>query len=106
MTDGDMEPTTSGYSAYGIESLDHRVAPAGTSSTRATDYHNNRFLAACAAAEAEGYTVWLIAFGTSITSQMMDCSTANRAYYASNPTELNSTFRYIAGQVADLRLKR
>lgn len=106
MTDGIMEPTTESYSAYGLEKFDHRVAPSGTDSNGLKAYHNNRFLAACRAAEAEGYTVWVIAFGVSITSQMLNCSTADRAFYASDATELNNTFKFIAGQVADLRINK
>jgi Flp pilus assembly protein TadG len=106
MTDGIMEPTTESYSAYGLEKFDHRVAPSGTSSEGLKAYHNSRFLAACRAAEAEGYTVWAIAFGVDITSQMLRCSTAERAFKADDATELNNTFRFIAGQVADLRINK
>jgi hypothetical protein len=106
MTDGIMEPTTESYSAYGLEKFDHRVAPSGTSSNGLKAYHNNRFLAACRAAEAEGYTVWVIAFGVNITTEMLNCSTADRAYYASDAAELNNTFMFIAGRVADLSINR
>ncbi|QZP07756.1 pilus assembly protein TadG-related protein [Caenibius sp. WL] len=109
MTDGQMEPSSSGYNAYGIEDLDRRIAPSGSgsgaNSTLAT-YHTNRFLAACRAAREEGYTIWVISFGTSITNAMRTCASADRAYQATNTTELRNAFRYIAGQVADLRLKR
>ena len=113
MTDGDMDPTISGYSAYGTQYLDGRSAPTsasenGSGKSGIEGWHNNRFLAACREAEAEGYTIWVIAFGdgVSITTQMLDCSTDERAYYASDATELNNTFKFIAGQVADLRIKR
>jgi len=109
MTDGQMEPSRTGYNAYGIEDLDRRIAPSGSgtgaNSTLAT-YHTNRFLAACRAAREEGYTIWVISFGTGITNAMRTCASADRAYQASNTTELRNAFRYIAGQVADLRLKR
>lgn len=106
MTDGEMAPTTTAYSAYGQELYDNRVSPSGTSNTTLINYHNNRFLAACAKAKSLGYTVWLIGFGTSLTTQMTTCATAGRAYYASDTTALNNTFKFIAGQVADLRINK
>ncbi|OYU34058.1 MAG: hypothetical protein CFE35_17370 [Novosphingobium sp. PASSN1] len=106
MTDGDMAPTIDSYSAYGEEMYDNRVAPSGTSSTTLTNYHNNRYLAACTRAKNLGYTIWVIGFGTSLTTQMTTCATAGRAYYASDTTALNNTFKFIAGQVADLRINK
>jgi Flp pilus assembly protein TadG len=109
MTDGQMEPTNNAFSAYNIEGYEHKVAPPnstdGANSTLAT-YHNNRFLAACQRAKEEGYTIWLIGFGTTVTNVMKSCSSANRAYQANNTDELKAAFRYIAGQVADLRLNK
>ena len=106
MTDGDMAPTIDSYSAYGEEIYDNRVAPSGTNNSTLRNYHNNRFLAACTKAKNLGYTVWLIGFGTSLTTQMTNCATAGRAYYASDTTALNNTFKFIAGQVADLRINK
>ncbi|MBX9664915.1 Tad domain-containing protein [Novosphingobium sp.] len=106
MTDGDMAPSIDSYSAYGEEIYDNRVAPSGTNNSTLRNYHNNRFLAACTKAKNLGYTVWLIGFGTSLTTQMTSCATAGRAYYASDTTALNNTFKFIAGQVADLRINK
>lgn len=106
MTDGIMQPSTVSYSAYGLELYDNRVAPSGTNDTTLADYHNSRYLAACTRAKNLGYTVWVIGFGTSLTTQMTSCATAGRAYYASDTTALNNTFKYIAGQVADLRINQ
>ncbi len=106
MTDGLMAPTTTAYSAYGQELYDNRVAPSGTSSSTLVNYHNNRFLAACTKAKNLGYTVWVIGFGTSLTTQMTSCATSGRAYQANDTTALNNTFKYIAGQVADLRINK
>ncbi|WP_295526441.1 Tad domain-containing protein [Novosphingobium sp. Chol11] len=106
MTDGDMAPSSTTYSAYGLEQNDQRVAPQGSSNSTLRDRHNSRFVAACGRAKALGYTIWVIGFGTSLNTQLTSCATANRAYYASNTTELTNTFRYIAGQVADLRINK
>lgn len=104
MTDGEMLPVLSGYSAYGIEQYDHRVAPSGSDTDDLIAYHNARFVAACNAIKDEGYTVWVIGFGSSLTTQMKNCATGHRAYYSNDSDELRATFRYIASQVADLRL--
>jgi Flp pilus assembly protein TadG len=106
MTDDQMAPETEFYSAYGLELFDNRVAPRGTTRTGLIAYHNARFLAACQAAKDEGYTIWVIAFGTSVSTVLRSCSSAGRAYLSNNTTELQATFRFIASQVADLRLNR
>jgi hypothetical protein len=106
MTDGEMAPTTTAYSAYGMELYDNRIAPSGTSSNSLDPYHNNRYVAACTKAKNLGYTVWVIGFGQSLSTEMKACATAGRAYYASNTTALNNTFKFIAGQVADLRINK
>ena len=103
MTDGIMEPTTSGYSAYGIENLDSRIAPRYYANT-ITARHNLRFSAECEAIKARGTTIWVVAFGTSMTTELQNCASDGRAYYSSNTTQLRNTFKFIAAQVADLRL--
>jgi Flp pilus assembly protein TadG len=104
MTDGIMEPTASGYSAYGVETDDTLIAPSGTDSEGLKPYHNERFKAMCNAIKAQGTTIWVVAFGTSMTSSLQGCASDGRAYYSSNTTALRNTFKYIAAQVADLRL--
>ena len=104
MTDGEMAPETDYYSAYGMEKYDNRVAPRGTNRTELISYHNSRFVAACRAIKDEGYTVWVIGFGSALTAEMRACATGHRAYFSNNSSELRATFRYIASQVADLRL--
>jgi Flp pilus assembly protein TadG len=104
MTDGEMAPEIDFYSAYGMERYDTRVAPRNTSRTGLIPYHNSRFVAACNAAKDEGYTVWVIGFGSALTTEMRACATGHRAYFSNDNAELSATFRYIASQVADLRL--
>ncbi|WP_336978094.1 TadE/TadG family type IV pilus assembly protein [Altererythrobacter fulvus] len=103
MTDGIMEPTASGYSAYGIENLDSRIAPRYYANT-ITSRHNARFSAQCEAIKAQGTTIWVVAFGTSMTTELQNCASNGRAYYSSNTEQLRNTFKFIAAQVADLRL--
>ena len=104
MTDGEMAPEIDFYSAYGMERYDNRVAPRYTSRGSMKAYHDTRFVAACVAAKAEGYTVWVIGFGSSLTSEMRSCASGHRAYFSNDNAELRATFRFIASQVADLRL--
>ncbi|TXC69087.1 TadE/TadG family protein [Sphingorhabdus soli] len=106
MTDGEMAPTTTTYSSYGQEIYDNRVAPSGTNNSTLTDYHSNRFLAACEAAKAEGYMIWTVSFGTGMTDNLRKCSSDNRAYESSSTTALKDAFKAIASQIADLRLNK
>lgn len=109
MTDGQMAPSRQTYSSYGFELHDNRVAPSGTSNSSSTPlipYHNARFLAACDAVKAEGYTVWVVGFGTTLTTELTQCSSDGRAYYASNTAALLTAFTFIASQIADLRLNQ
>ena len=104
MTDGVLQPSSTIYGAYGVERYDNRIAPEGTSATNIRNRHSARFLAACAQARAMGYTVWVISFGVNLTSDMRSCASDGRAYFAGDSDALNNTFRFIASQVANLRL--
>ncbi len=104
MSDGQMEPNIGGYNAYGIEALSNRVAPLGSDTNTVTARHIARFRAACEAVKADGITVWVVAFGTALTNDMKACSSDGRAFYASDTAALQDQFRYIAAQVANLRL--
>ncbi|WP_374405755.1 TadE/TadG family type IV pilus assembly protein [Pelagerythrobacter sp.] len=104
MTDGKMEPHIQSFTAYGVEYTDNRIAPAWSSTGAVADRHTQRFLAACDGAKDEGYTIWVIGFGESLTDAMRSCATGHRAYFSNDNDELRATFRYIASQVADLRL--
>lgn len=104
MSDGQMEPNIGGYNAYGIEALSNRVAPLNSTTATVTARHNARFRAACEAVKAEGITVWVVAFGTTLTDDMKACSSDGRAFFATDTAALKQQFRYIAAQVANLRL--
>lgn len=104
MTDGIMQPNLNAYSAYGIESLDNRIGPRFSDVNEITARHNARFLAACEAVKAQGTTIWVVAFGTTITDELQECASDGRAYYSGDAEELSRTFSFIASRVADLRL--
>jgi Flp pilus assembly protein TadG len=105
MTDGQMAPNTSIYGMYGMERYDQRVTGNGSSSTDLTN-HNARFLAECAAAKARNITVFVVGFGSSLTSQLKTCASPGQAYYASDNDALKKAFQKIAQQVAMLRISK
>lgn len=104
MTDGAMDPSITSFTAYGVEWNDNRIAPAWSDEDTVAARHTQRFLVACDAAKAEGYTVWVIGFGSTLTDEMEQCATGERAYFSDDSEDLRATFRFIASQVADLRL--
>jgi len=105
MTDGDMAPNANIYGMYGMEYYDKRVTgSAGTGQD--TNYHNARFLAECAAAKARNIKVFVIGFGQSLTTQLTQCASPGKAYYASDNAALNQAFQDIAKQVALLRISQ
>ena len=106
LTDGIMEPHLTAYSSYGMEWYDNRIAPVSSDFTTLKAYHNARYLASCSAAKAKGYTVWVIGFGVSLTDEMRACASGGRAYASSDTATLKTTFKFIAGEVADLRINR
>ncbi|THD36528.1 MAG: hypothetical protein E7773_05810 [Sphingomonas sp.] len=105
MTDGDMAPNYNIYGMYGMEYYDKRVT--GSSGLgNDTDYHNARFLAECAAAKARNIKVFVIGFGQTLTTQLTQCASPGKAYYASDNASLNQAFQDIAKQVALLRISQ
>lgn len=105
LTDGDMAPTTSAYSMYGVEGLEKRVS--GTSSTSLTTLHNTRFLAECSAAKARNIDVWTVSIDATANTQLTSCaSNASQALATTNGTGLSTAFASIAKRLALLRLTR
>jgi hypothetical protein len=104
MTDGEMEPNYRIQQAYGIEWHDRRVTNDGISEDASR--HTSRFRAICQATKAKGIRVWVIAFGTSLTSDLTFCASDNSAFRATSASELNEAFQEIARQVGELRITR
>lgn len=104
LTDGDMAPTNSSYSLYGLEGYDKRVSGSNTTNTL-TDLHNARFLAACASAKANKIDIWTIAIDSSSSPQLTSCaSNTGQAQYTTSGTDLTTIFTDIAKKLAMLRL--
>ncbi|MEP0190960.1 MAG: Tad domain-containing protein [Erythrobacter sp.] len=103
MTDGILAPNVEVYGTYGVEWWDRRVTDNG-SSNEASSRHAERFQAACRAARQENISVWVVAFGTALSQNLIDCATPGRAFTASNSAELEDRFQEIAQKIAALRL--
>ena len=104
MTDGQMQPNCQAYTSYAIEQHDIRV----TGSTSCSDQLNRhlvRFRMACNAARGMGYSVWVIAFGTTLSQDMINCaSNPNQASTAADSATLIARFRQIGENIGALRL--
>jgi hypothetical protein len=103
MTDGILVTNVENYSTQGIEWWDRRVTGDGNSSRESTR-RAARLQAICNTAKAEGITVWVVAFGTSLTSNLQTCASPGRAYQANDSAALNNAFQEIAQKIAALRL--
>lgn len=104
MTDGQLMPNCDAYTSWGIEQNDRRI----TGSYSCTDQYNRhmqRFQMACNAARGMGFSVWVIAFGTTLTPEMISCaSNPNQAAAAADSTALIARFRQIGANIGALRL--
>ncbi len=108
LTDGDMAPTNTNYSMYGVEAYDQRVSNAGNSSSATlVSLHNARFLAMCSAAKARNIDVWTVSIDTAANAQLTACATTSaQALASADGTGLSTAFASIAKRLAMLRLTR
>lgn len=103
MSDGALQTNDDAYYTYGLENLDQR-ATGGTLNDDTN--HNARFQAVCTAAKNKGIIVFVVAFDTSLTTDMSNCASPGYAYTASNSAALSTAFANIAKQVAKLRISQ
>ena len=108
LTDGDMAPSNTAYSMYGVEAFDKRVSNSGSSSAAALKaLHNARFLAICTAAKARNIDVWTVSIDTSANAELTACATTpTQALASADGTGLSTAFASIAKRLAMLRLTR
>lgn len=108
MTDGQTETHIQDYDAYGLSALDRRRTATSSLPTDSDQdtIVENRLSQYCSAAKGKGFTVWVIAFGTDLSSLLSDCASSGRAYQANNADQLNAAFADIASRIAQLRLTR
>lgn len=103
MTDGLLQPNRDALTPYGVDWWDRLISGNGNGGV-ATSRHSARFQAACAQSRQENISVWIVAFGTTLTTELVNCATPGRAYHASDSAELQTRFQEIAQRIAALRL--
>jgi len=114
MTDGELAPSLTVNSAWGIEPNDMNITTDGTLATQYSN-HQSRYLAICEAIKARGIRLWVIAFGADVDlSDELElradepgdtgCSSPDSAFKAENADQLNEYFQEIANQVGELRV--
>lgn len=107
MTDGEIQTFIRNYDAYGLSALDRRRTSASSLPTdaRQNQIVSDRFDALCSTIKSKGITIWTVAFGTTLTTQLRSCASGNdRAFSAQNAAQLNEAFEDIASKIAQLRL--
>lgn len=102
MTDGNMAPSLTSYGLYGVEYWDKRVTASDYDSQ--TDRHNARFRIECDAAKKKGMTIYVVALGVAINSDLTYCASPGQTFQASSTTALTEAFKTIAQRVAMLRI--
>lgn len=103
MTDGAQVNNVENYSTQGVEWWDRRITSDGNG-TSEFNRRASRLQAVCRAAQAENITVWVVAFGTTLTQNLIDCASPGRAFQAADSATLNARFQEIAQKIAQLRL--
>ena len=106
MTDGQTDTSRQGYEAYGLSALDQRRTNGMPTDLQQNDIVANRLSALCDVARRKNITVWVIAFGTTLSPMLEQCAANGRAFQAANTAQLNTAFSNIAAQIAKLRVSR
>jgi Flp pilus assembly protein TadG len=104
MTDGQLDTDNGIYSAYGIERNDMRVSGmSAPSETELNGRHMQRFKMMCNAIKGMNTSIWVIAFGTTLSPEMTECaSNANQASTIGNRDALIA--KEIGNNIGALRL--
>lgn len=103
MTDGTQVNNNENYSTHGVEWWDRRISGDG-SNTNEFNRRRDRLQVICRAARQENITVWVVAFGTTLTQNLIDCASPGRAFQANDSATLDARFQEIAQKIAALRL--
>jgi Flp pilus assembly protein TadG len=109
MTDGGTDTRIGAYDAWGMSAMTRRRTPITSIPTNSAQngITEARLSELCTLAKNQkNITVWVIAFGTTLTSLLSDCASPGRAYQANNAAQLTATFSQIASQIAQLRVTR
>lgn len=106
MTDGQTETWRNYYEAYGLSMIDQRRTNGMPSDNEQNTIVANRLSALCNVARRKNITVWVIAFGTTLSPMLEQCASGGRAFQANDTAQLNTAFSNIAAQIAKLRVSR
>jgi Flp pilus assembly protein TadG len=106
MTDGQMDTDPNTYTAYGVERNDQRISGMSSpSEAELNGRHLQRFRMICNAAKSLNISIWVIAFGTTLSTDMQNCaSNANQAATINDRDALIAKFREIGNNIGALRL--
>jgi Flp pilus assembly protein TadG len=103
MTDGLLDTGPTLYSAYGVEKYDKRVT--GGDLTTQDARHQQRFNLMCSAVKNRGVSIWVVAFSSSLDSNLTNCaSNAGQASTSANSSDLIARFTEIGKNIGALRL--
>jgi len=103
LTDGETAPLDLSYSSYGVEPLSQRRWNSSSPYTL-TQTVENRFAYACQQVRNKNITVWMIGFGTTVTTLMKNCAGSGHWFQANKASELADAFSKIAAAIGDLRV--
>lgn len=103
LTDGTTEGYDISYGPYGLEPLDQRRW-SNTSTMSLDETIENRFAFACNEIKKRNVTVWVIGFGTALSSVMVDCAGPGRSFEAANAIALRQAFATILASAGELRI--
>jgi len=104
MTDGQLAPNTNTYTSYAVEQHSRRVTGNASLNTQ-YERHMQRFRMICNATKSLNVSIWVLAFGTSLSPEMLECaSNANQASTVNDRNALIARFRQIGSQIGALRL--
>ena len=112
MTDGDLSPYLNVYTTYGTEERDKRVLGNSTGNTtqlaaEQLQRHLQRFRMACNAAKSQGIQMYVIAFSTTLTTDMQNCATTPAmASGISTSAALITKFQEIGSKIGSLRISQ
>lgn len=109
MTDGETDTRIGSYDAWGVSAVSRRRTSTASIPTNADQnaITEARLSELCTIAKTQkNITVWVIAFGTNLTTLLSNCASPGRAYQADNADQLTTTFSQIASQIAQLRITR
>jgi Flp pilus assembly protein TadG len=106
MTDGQMDTDDGIYAFQGIEKNDQRISGmSNPSENELNGRHRQRLRMVCNAAKGLNASIWVIAFGTSLSSDLTECaSNPNQASTIEDRDALIERFRQIGSQIGALRL--